>query len=160
MTHRLDEVNKKMARLKTFFSSQDLQIRDNDVRTVLKTFLELKRCFKNINNDIHFLAYYLANTFLKNRHSVTIDLTKATGSAGPDIELEEIVAEIKTTIPLLENDFGAKQKEEIRKDLERLENSTEKYKYFFVIDDETERIARQKHGEHYPSVRIVNLLRE
>jgi len=39
--------------------------------------------------------------FLKNKHDVDIDLNKAVGSSGLDIELEQVVAEIKTTSPYL-----------------------------------------------------------
>jgi len=119
-----------------------------------------KEIIGNIDMDIHFLTSYLANSFLGKRHGVTIDMTKAVGSSGMDIELEQVVAEIKTTTPYLENDFGARQKETIKKDLERLENADKKHKYFFVIDDKTEQILKQKYSKHYPSVKIVNLLDE
>jgi hypothetical protein len=160
MTYKLDELNKKMSRLKRFFMTEFLQINNGNIRTTLGKFLELKECMGNIGNDIHFLASCLANSFLNKRHGVTIDLNKAVGSAGLDIDLEDIVAEIKTTIPYLENDFGAAQKREIKKDLERLENANKKHKYFFVINDKTERILKQKYSRHYPSVKIVNLLKE
>ena len=51
---------------------------------------------------------------------LTVDFSKPPGSAGLDIELEDVVAEIKTTIPHKPHDFGAAQKKEMRKDLERL----------------------------------------
>jgi len=158
MFQSIDSTNRKMDRLKTFIINEDLHIRNGDVKTALIKFLKLKEHIGNIGNDLHFLASCLASSFLKERHHVTIDLTKAAGRAGLDIKSEEIVAEIKTTIPYLENDFGAAQKREIRKDLERLENSPEKHKYFFVVDDRTERILRHKYSKNYPSVKIVNLL--
>jgi hypothetical protein len=160
MANRVDSINRKMDRLRAFVLNEDLQIKDGDVETALTKLLKLKECIGNIGNDLHFLTKYLADSFLKEKHGVTIDLTTPDGSAGLDIELDEIVGEIKTTIPYLENDFGAAQKREIKKDLERLENSPEKYKYFFVIDGKTERILKQKYSKHYPSVKIVNLLKE
>ena len=160
MTYKLDEFNKKMSKIKRFFMTEDLQINNGNIRTTLEKFLELKECVGNIGNDIHFLASCLANSFLNKKHGVTIDLDKAVGSAGLDIDLKDIVAEIKTTIPLYENDFGAQQKEKIKENLERLENATKKHKYFFVISDKTERILKQKYSRHYPSVKIVNLLKE
>lgn len=158
MFQSIDSINRKIDRLKTFIVNEDLQVKNGDVKTALPKFLKLKEYIGNIGNDLHFLALCLASYFLKERHCVTIDINKAAGSAGLDIESEEIVAEIKTTIPYLENDFGAAQKREIRKDLERLENSPEKHKYLFVIDDRTERILRHKYSKNYPSVKIVNLL--
>jgi len=160
MTDRLDSINRKMDRLRTFVLNEDLQIKGGDVKTALTKLLKLKECIGNIGNDLHFLTKYLADSFLKEKHGVTIDLTTPDGSGGLDIELDKIVGEIKTTIPYLENDFGAAQKREIKRDLERLENSPEKYKYFFVIDGKTERILKQKYSKHYPSVKIVNLLKE
>lgn len=157
---KLAEIDKKMSRLREFFATENLQVTNGNIRTALSKFLELKKHIGNIGNDIHFLASYLANSFLSKRHNVTIDLGKAVGSSGLDIELETIVAEIKTTIPYLENDFGAAQKREIKKDLERLDDTRAEYKYFFVIDDGTERILRQKYSKNYPSVKIVNLLKE
>ena len=160
MANRLDSINRKMDRLRAFVLNEDLRIKDGGVKTALTKLLKLKECIGNIGNDLHFLTRHLADSFLKEKHGVTIDLTTPDGGAGLDIELDEIVGEIKTTIPYLENDFGAAQKREIKKDLERLENSPEKYKYFFVIDGKTERILKQKYSKHYPSVKIVNLLKE
>ena len=149
-----------MAHLRTFFASQDLQINENNVKTVLTKFLELKTVMGKIHGNIHFLARYAAYSFLKEKHGVEIDLDKPEGQSGLDIEEEEIVGEIKTTIPYHDNDFGAKQRDGITEDLERLEESFVKHKYFFVIDDETERILRQKYNKKYPSVAIINLLKE
>lgn len=160
MSYRLKEINNKMADLRTFFASQDLQINANNVKTVLTKFLELKTVMGNIHGNIHFLARYAAYSFLKEKHGVEIDLDKPEGQSGLDIEEEEIVGEIKTTIPYPDNDFGAKQRDGITEDLERLEESFVKHKYFFVIDDETERILRQKYNKKYPSVTIINLLKE
>ena len=160
MAYNLEEINKKMKRLKTFLVNEDLQIKDSNVGNVLTKFLELKEIIGNIGMDIHFLTSHVTNSFLKKKYGVTIDLSKAVGSSGLDIGLEEIVGEIKTTIPYLENDFGAKQKESIRKDLKRLEEIQKRHKYFFVIDNKTERILKRKYSKHYPSVEIVNLLRE
>lgn len=160
MTYRLREINKKMEDLRTFFINQDLQINENNVKTVLNKLLELKAILKNIDNNIHFLAHIAASSFLKERHGVEIDLDKAVGQSGLDIEAENIVGEIKTTTPCSQNDFGANQKDNIKKDLERLEQSLAKHKYFFVIDNKTERILRQKYSKNYPSVSIINLSNE
>jgi len=160
MPQNLDRINEKIKRLEDFLFNEDLLAKDNTIRIILPKFMKLKEIIGNIDMDIHFLASYLANSFLANRHGVTIDMTKAVGSSGMDIEIGQVVAEIKTTIPYLENDFGARQKETIRKDLERLENADKKHKYFFVTDDRTEEILKRKYGKNYPSVEIVNLLNE
>lgn len=87
-------------------------------------------------------------------------MDKPSGSAGLDIELDNIVAEIKTTILYQPYDFGAAQKREITKDLEKLSLSNATYEYFFVIDNNTERILKSKYLKQYPSITVVNLLRE
>ena len=97
--YRLAEIDRKMSKLKEFFATANLHISDGNIRTVLNKFLELKKHIGNFDNDIHFLASCLANSFLNNKHGARIDLDKAAGSAGLDMELEDIVAEIKTTIP-------------------------------------------------------------
>lgn len=158
MSHKLKDINNRINELQCFLEKQDLQISENNVPTALKKLMELKMILGNTNNDIHFLTLYLANAFLKQKHKVEINLGKPSGSAGLDIDTNEIIGEIKTTVPYLENDFGAKQKENIRKDLERLEDTPAKYKYFFVIDDKTEKILKRKYAKDYPSVQIVNLL--
>jgi hypothetical protein len=149
-----------MRKLRVFLANEELHVKDDDIRSVLAKLLKMKEIIGNLDMDIHFFASCLAESFLKKKHNITIDLNKAVGSSGLDIELEEIIAEIKTTTPYLENDFGAKQKETIMKDLKRLENSDEKHKYFFVVDGKTDKILKQKYSKHYPSVEIVNLMNE
>jgi hypothetical protein len=160
MSYSIAGINKKVERIKQFIQGEDFRLKDGDVKTAVIKFMEFKEVVGNIGNDIHYLALHLANSFLQKRHGVSVDFGKPPGSAGLDIELDNIVAEIKTTIPHLPHDFGAAQKREIKKDLKRLELSSENYKYFFVVDSNTERILRVKYARDYPSVKVVNLLKE
>ena len=160
MACRVHNLNNKILKLREFMANEEFQVKDDNVRNSLTKLLKLKEIIGNLDMDIHFLASHLANSYLKKKHGISIDLDKPVGSSGLDIELEQIVAEIKTTSPYLENDFGAKQKETIKKDLERLDNSSEKYRYFFVVDSKTERILKQRYSKHYPSVNIVNLMND
>lgn len=145
-------------RYENIFSTQKLVIKEDNIQNMLRKFLELKAIMKNIDNNVHFLVSIAANSYLKEKHGIEIDLEKAPGEGGLDIEVRDIVGEIKTTVPCGNGDFGAAQKDHIKSDLERLELSFAKYKYFFVIDREAERILRRKYGSKYPSVTIVNLL--
>jgi hypothetical protein len=160
MSYSIPGINQKVERIKKFVSTEDFQVINGDIRTAVIKYMEFKEVVGNIGNDIHYLALHLANSFLKEKHGAIVDFSKPPGSAGLDIELDDIVAEIKTTIPHLPNDFGAAQKREIKKDLERLEFSSEKNKYFFIVDNHAERILRAKYARDYPSVKIVNLLKE
>ena len=146
--------------MKRFVEKENLHVEEGDVKNAVIKFMELKEIFGNMGNDIHYLALHLANTFLRKNHHAAVDFGKPAGSAGLDIELEDIVGEIKTTIPHLSHDFGAAQKREITKDLDRLETSSAKYKYFFVVNHKTEQIVKAKYIRNYPSVKVVNLLKE
>ena len=95
----------------------------------------LKNILGNLNNDVGFAASLLVKTFLKNRFGVAFDAAfKPQGAPGIDINLRtfdgrRIVAEIKTTKPYQPN-FGAKQREEIRKDLDPLARTEADYKLY------------------------------
>ena len=160
MSYSINGINKKLERIKEFIQKEDFHLKDGDIKTAVIKFMEFKEVVGNMGNDIHYLSLHLANSFLEEKHGVSVDFSKPPGSAGLDIELEEIVGEIKTTIPHLSHDFGAAQKREIKKDLERLELSSEKHKYFFIVDNHTERILKSKYARDYPSVKVVNLLKE
>ena len=160
MSYSITGINQKVERIKSFVLSEDFQVVNGDIKNAVTKFMGFKEVVGNIGNDIHYLALHLANSFLKDKHGGSVDFSKPPGSAGIDIELEDIVGEIKTTIPHLPNDFGATQKREIKKDLERLELSSEKNKYFFIVNNHAERILRAKYAREYPSVKIVNLLKE
>jgi len=155
---RLREINKKMENLKAFFLENDLAIKEDNVKSVLRNFLELKTIMKNIDNNFHYLASLAPKSYLKSKHGVEISLEKATGEGGLDIETGDVVGEIRTTVPCGKGDFGANQKINIRKDLTRLKLSKAKHKYFFVIDKQAEHILRRKYSKNYPAVTIVNLL--
>ncbi len=160
MSYSIVGINKKIERIKSFIETENLHIQDGNIKTAVIKWMELKEIVGNMGNDIHYLTLHLANSFLKAKHNVSVDLGKPPGSAGLDIELEDIVAEIKTTIPHLAHDFGAAQKREIKKDLDRLELSSAKHKYFFVVNHKTEQIVKTKYLMNYPSVKVVNLLKE
>lgn len=149
-----------MDRVRQYILNEDIVVKEGDIKSAVVKFMKFKEIVGNIGNDIHYLTMHLANSFLRNKHGLNIDLNKPSGSSGLDIEAQDLAAEIKTTIPHKLNDFGAAQKREIKKDLERLEFSSKKHRYFFVVDNNTERILRSKYARDYPSVYVVNLLKD
>jgi len=159
MSDKVMEINNKISSLKSFFAEEDLTVSTNNVKSVLEKFLELKSVMGNIHGNIHFLARYLAYLYLKEKYGIEIDLDTPEGRCGLDIEESNIVGEIKTTIPYLAKDFGAKQKEGVERDLSRLEKLKVRKKIFFVIHEKTEQILRAKYEKKYPSVEIINLLK-
>ena len=115
MSYSIIGINKKVERIKQFVLNEKMQVIDGDVWQAVIKFMEFKEVVGNTGNDIHYLTLHLANSFLKNKHGLTVDFSKPPGSAGLDIELEDVVAEIKTTIPHKPNDFGAHKKRRVRK---------------------------------------------
>jgi hypothetical protein len=158
MKYSIGKINEKLGAIKQLLVLEDFALQEDNIKAAVGMLMEFKETVGNIGNDIHYLALCLANDFLFEKHGLTVNFSKPPGSAGIDIELEDIVAEIKTTIPYTRNDFGAAQKREIRKDLERLELASEEHKYFFIVDKRAERILKQKYCQDYPSVKLVNLL--
>ncbi|MBT0158696.1 hypothetical protein G4O51_01790 [Candidatus Bathyarchaeota archaeon A05DMB-2] len=116
MSYSLAGVNDKCEKIKQFVLTEDMQVREGDVKTAVIKLMKFKECVGNIGNDIHYLTAHLANNFLQRKHGVTMNINKPSGSAGLDIESDNVVAEIKTTIPYQLHDFGAAQKREITKD--------------------------------------------
>ena len=165
MSNSLPIINKKLERIKQFVLTEDMEVNESDIKGAVVKFMKFKGIIGNFSNDIHYLTAYLASSYLKKKHGneVIVNLDKPSGSSGLDVESNDIVAEIKTTIPYQghqQNDFGSKQKSEIIPDLKGLESSPAKYKYFFVTDSKTERILKSKYMKEYPSVTVVNLLEE
>ena len=69
-----------------------------------------------------------------------------------------IVAELKTTKPY-QPGFGAAQKANIKKDLERLASTDADHRIMFVTDADAFRtLCGPAYRERYPSVEIVNAL--
>jgi len=120
----------------------------------------------NLNNDISFIATLLAKEYLTKHFKIDVfdAAEKPQGAPGLDIDIlnkrgERIVAEIKTTIPYNGNDFGAQQKKMIEKDLMKLRCAEAKYKFMFVIVDETFTIlCRAGYKSKTTGIHIVQLL--
>src|SRR5579864_2450832 len=113
---------------------KDIRQKDELVRTFLhggglsdppnpKQWLEylctIRAILGNLNNSISFVATQLAKEYLATQLYVSgFDAAeKAQGAPGLDIDIRDsdgrhIVAEIKTTVPYGQTDFGAAQKRE------------------------------------------------
>ena len=55
------------------------------------------------------------------------------------------------------NDFGAQQKNTIKKDFLKLNSEVADYKFFFVTDEETYEILNRKYSYQIPDVQIILL---
>lgn len=137
-------------------------------RENLGFLIGLKNFIGNINNRIHDSAMVLVRDYLKAKHPEikNEDWNFKIGSqSGIDIEgiidgRPKVIGELKTTKPYGSTDFGAQQKTTISKDFERLESAYVENKYFFVIDSESFNILMGKYQKKFPSVKIVNILKQ
>lgn len=96
LSYSLTGINKKYEKIKHFVLTEDMQVRDGDIKTAVIKLMQFRECVGNIGNYIHYLTAHLASNFLQKKHGVTINMDKPSGSAGSDIESDNIVAEIKT----------------------------------------------------------------
>jgi hypothetical protein len=131
---------------------------------------EVKKSVQHVHNFNHQVACLAAKAFLESRYA-SVDwgnvdfLNYDVNSRGPDIlytgEIVKIVGNVKTTEPVRgkTSDFGAKQKEEILKDLKNL--SSPKYaeydRYMFVTSPKSFSILEKKYLHLHPCVRYVLL---
>ena len=136
----------------------------NQYKKNLEYLIRIKGIIGNLDNEIHTSAMQLIKIYLKEQHPEIQDWEfKEGGQAGIDIEGKKdnklmVIGELKTTNPYLENDFGAAQKKNIIKDLERLENAYLPYKYFFIVNKESFSILHERYRKIFPSVKIINIM--
>lgn len=127
----------------------------------------VKSILGNLHNDASFLATLLAKSYLLDRFGpLHFDAAgKAQGASGPDIQVTsangiKIEAEIKTTVPY-QPGFGAAQKREILKDLERLARSNADVKMLFITNDTSMKSLKARTFDAYRSeVEFINLCAE
>lgn len=132
----------------------------------LSYLVGVKDVLGNLNNDISFVAGLLVKPYLRNRFGVEFDFAlKPQGAPGLDIDITtanglRIVAEIKTTRPY-QRGFGAKQKEEFRKNLDRLAVTVAAHRFMFVTDSESFRtVCGRTLASRAPGIEIVNIVTE
>lgn len=107
----------------------------------------------------------LAKDYLTDRFGITdFDAaSKPQGAPGIDVEIVtsdglKIVGELKTTKPY-QPGFGAAQKANIKKDMERLAMTEADHRIMFVTDpDAFSTLCSPSYRERYPAVEIVNVL--
>lgn len=133
-------------------------------RENLDYLIQIKRTIGNINNRIHSSAIQLAELYLIDKFPEVESWESKEGSeSGIDIVGKKdgkpfVIGELKTTYPYGQTDFGAQQKNTIKKDLQRLEDAYVPHKYFFIINKESFDILHKKYQDSFPSVKIVNIL--
>lgn len=159
-----DEIRSKDGQLRAFLTGSALA----DERNPAAWFAYLtaiRDILGNTSNSLSYVATLLVKDYLADRFGITdFDAaSKPQGAPGIDVEIVtraglRIVAELKTTKPY-QPGFGAAQKANIRKDLERLATTDADHRIMFVTDpDAFSTLCSASYRERYPAVEIVNAL--
>jgi hypothetical protein len=141
---------------------QDAHAHPERLFRIVKKIKDIIGCW---DNNLSFLACMFAKQYLVNRSLIqdsdwnTAD--KPQGAPGLDIDLKvkdkRIIGEIKTTYPCEDSDLGANQKKQFVKDFEKLAKNSADYKFFFVTEEKTFEIVKQKYNSTLHGVTIVLL---
>ena len=158
------EISNRVSQMREFLNQNNLvePPQPNDWHSFLSS---LRKIQGNLSNDGSFIATLLAKQYLCSKFVIDFDAAeKPQGAPGIDINLEtaeglQIVAEIKTTVPYQESDFGAQQAASFKKDFAKLAVSEAKYKFLFVTDSVAFSVLQKdKYTKHMQGVCIVNLV--
>lgn len=166
----LDEIKKsfkKLNQLRELLYISNFDTKNLDLYEVYDSFTQIKEIIGNFNNDISFISCLMAKKFLRRQFFIkNFDVSEKKQSApGLDIEvytndLKKIIAEIKTTKPYKENDFGANQIESLRNDFKKLHNSVADYKFLFVTEKKAFEVLERKYSKEYEGIKLVLLEKE
>src|SRR3989338_2020199 len=137
----------------------------------------IKQCLKgftnkigNINNQIHSLAVDLGLRYLCRFHKIKdienqVKSVNRIAGKGFDLKIVDnnkklIIGEVKTTNPKNNQDLGKQQKEEIIKDLKRINefDTIDNNKYFFIISSKAKRILKNKYAYLINKINVINIL--
>ncbi|SKC90511.1 hypothetical protein [Maledivibacter halophilus] len=160
--NHLRTISEKMDSLKSYLISKNEDYKFSICQWYIY-ISQFKRIMGNLNNDVSFIACILAKQFLTAFHRISSDFDvadKPQGASGLDIDIKtvdgkRIIAEIKTTIPYKPNDLGAQQKKMFKKDFQKLNKESADHKYFFVTEEKTFQIVKNKYLEELKGISVV-----
>lgn len=155
--NKLEKVNHYLNSI--YFDDEDL-----DLFELFKYFNTVKEFLGNFNTDVSYLSCLLAKSYLCSQFDdLDFDASRKSQSApGLDIDVtakdsKRIIAEIKTTIPYKQNDFGSQQTDCLRKGFSKLHNHTADYKFLFVTDKNAYSILNTKYLDELNDIRLILL---
>lgn len=126
---------------------------------------QIKAITGNPANWQSFLSVMLAKKWLLQHYEIKdFDAgDKHENTRGLDIDIvtldgKRIIGEIKTSVPVGQTNFGAKQKEMIHKDFQKLNDANADYKFFFMTDGRAYQYVTTKYREEIPQVKVVLLI--
>lgn len=154
----------KLEKVNHYLNSMYFDDEDLDLFELFKNFNTVKELLGNFNTDVSYLSCLLAKSYLCSQFDdLDLDVSEKSQSApGLDIDVttkdsKRIIAEIKTTIPCKQNDFGVQQIDCLRKDFSKLHNNTADYKFLFVTDKNAYSILNTKYLGGLNDIRLILL---
>ncbi|MCQ2588485.1 MAG: hypothetical protein MJ174_10245 [Treponema sp.] len=163
----IDTVYKSFQKLDSLRNALFTEVDTGDIYEVFNFFNHIKEVMGNFNNDVSFISCLMAKDYLCNQFNFGhFDVAEKSQSApGPDIEVytadgKKIVAEIKSTIPYKDNDFGSQQIDSLRNDFSKLKKSSADYKYMFVTNEMAYNILNKKYSDELEGIMLVLLKRK
>nr|WP_318741767.1 NusA N-terminal domain-containing protein [uncultured Treponema sp.] len=160
----IDAVYKSFQKLESLRNALYTDSDMGDIYEVFKYFNRIKEIMGNFNTDVSFITCLMAKDYLCNQFDLEyFDVSEKSQSApGPDIEVytaegKKIIAEIKSTIPYKDNDFGSQQIDSLRNDFSKLKNSSADYKYMFVTNESAYNILNIKYSAELEGIMLVLL---
>lgn len=163
----IDAVYKSFHKLESLRNALFTDVNTGDIYEVFKYFNRIKEIMGNFNTDVSFITCLMAKDYLCNQFDLEyFDVSEKSQSApGPDIEVytaegKKIIAEIKSTIPYKDNDFGSQQIDSLRNDFSKLKKSSADYKYMFVTNESAYNILNKKYSAELDGIMLVLLERK
>jgi hypothetical protein len=161
----MNSIKEKIKKLKSFLNENDFGNDKNNFELYYQILNEIKNITGNIYNDLSFISCLLAEKYLMKHHNFSLlDITtKAQGAPGLDIDEitidgERVIGEIKTTYPYKKKRLGSNQKKSFKNDFKKLSENDAKYKYFFLTEEKTFEIVKEKYLDYLEDVNIVLLM--
>ncbi len=155
-------IHAKLRDLREFFTADPLNPEAQAAEAYL--FLsKLKAILGNLNNDLSYVATLMAKEYLSRQFDISCfdAAAKPQGASGIDVEFhtpdgKRIAAEIKTTFPY-QPGFGAKQREMISKDIDKLKKSSADVKFLFLTEELSFESVKKVRAWTGAGVRVVLL---
>jgi len=163
-TDFMEEIERRLSKVRTHLDTKEFPpLEDSDAWYAYMA--RLKEIQGNFYIDVSFVANLLAKKYLVSHYGLKgYDAAeKPQGAPGIDIEAKlpdgrRFVAEIKSTSPSGQYGLGAKQKDNVEKDLTKLINTKADLKFFFVTETRTfELMKKYKNDPQLAGIMIVLL---
>ena len=160
----IDKVYKSFQKLESLRNALFTDVNKGDIYEIFRFFNNIKEIMGNFNTDVSFISCLMATDYLCGQFNLgNFDVSEKSQSApGPDIEVYTVegkknIAEIKSTNPYKDNDFGSQQIDSLRNDFSKLKNSSADYKYMFVTNESAYNILNKKYSAELEGIMLVLL---